>query len=254
MQRIDLEKAHWKELEHASIDMVILPWGATEPHNRHLPYGTDSLCSRAVALEALSLISEDCPLSIAVLPVMPFGVNTGQRDLNLCMSIRPSVQYRLLEEIALNLGEQKIPKLMIVNGHGGNNLKPLLRELQQKVPEVFCCFTNWWTLKDGEDYFTEPGDHAGELETSTMQYLYPELVLPLSEAGDGSSTTFKPSGLSNRAVWAPRSWSKVSSDTGVGDPVASSASKGERFFNDSAKVLAEYIADIAATDNADLYG
>ncbi len=253
MNSIDLEKAHWKELEHLAIDMAILPWGATEPHNRHLPYGTDTLCSRAVALEAVARIPEDSPLSIAVLPAMPYGVNTGQRDLNLCISIRPSLQYRLLEEIALTLREQKIPKLMIVNGHGGNNFKPLLRELQQNVPELFCCFTNWWTLKDGDEYFREQGDHAGELETSVMQYLYPELVLPLSEAGKGASRGFRPAGLSSRAVWAPREWTKVSSDTGVGNPAASSPLKAERFFTDAAKTLATYIADIAATDNSDLY-
>ncbi len=253
MRRIIVEEAHWAEVRDLSVDMALLPWGATEPHNLHLPYGTDTYCSRDVAITAVSLIPDEEDLTIAILPAVPYGVNTGQRDLNLCMSIPPSVQYLLLESIVSNLRDLGIPRLMVINGHGGNDFKPQLRELQQKIPEVFCCLANWWTIPQAEDYFSEPGDHAGELETSCMMHLHPEFVLPLSSAGEGMSIPFAPNGLADRSVWAPRHWRSATRDTGVGNPAASTAEKGERFFQDAARELAGYIAAIAAADPKSLY-
>ena len=112
---------------------------------------------------------------VVVRPTVPFGVNTGQLDLRLALNMNPSTQLALLTDIASAIAGQGVKKLLILNGHGGNDFKQMIRELQPKV-DLFICTINWWTCVKGADYFIEPGDHAGEMETSMGLAHFPELV------------------------------------------------------------------------------
>ncbi len=106
---------------------------------------------------------------------------------------------------------------------------------------------------DAKTYFDEPGDHAGELETSVMQHIVPELVLPLSDAGDGSQKRASIAALREGWVWAPRPWTRVSADTGTGNPAKASPEKGKRFFDAVAARIASFLTELAATDPATMY-
>lgn len=75
---------------------------------------------------------------------------------------------------------------MILNSHGGNDWKSIVRELGLKYPDLFLCVSNWFKAMDKTKYFEHPGDHADEMETSLVLHLRPELVLPIKEWGDGS--------------------------------------------------------------------
>src|SRR5213079_342591 len=79
-------------------DLAVLPWGATEAHNYHLPYGTDIIEAEHIASGAARLAWEK-GARIMVLPVIPFGVNTGQADIRLDMNINPSTQAAILADI-----------------------------------------------------------------------------------------------------------------------------------------------------------
>jgi creatinine amidohydrolase len=80
-----------------------------------------------------------------------------------------------------------------------------------------------------KDYFDEAfDDHVGEQETSVMMHYHPELV-DLSTAGTGESRPFNIDGLNAKTGWVPRDWSKVTTDTGVGNPLKSTAEKGARY-------------------------
>ena len=81
----------------------------------------------------------------------------------------------------------------------------------------------------GADHFDEPGDHAGEMETSIMMSLKPDLLRPLSEAGPGTARKFRIAALREGWAWAPRQWTEVTDDTGTGNPKASTVAKGEKF-------------------------
>ena len=106
---------------------------------------------------------------------------------------------------------------------------------------------------ENKKYFDEVGDHAGEMETSIMQHLYPDLVLPLVEAGDGKVNKFKVEALNNKDVWTPRRWDKISKDTGIGNPKKATAEKGKKFIEDVTTKLAEIIFDLSKTEIDDLY-
>jgi creatinine amidohydrolase len=246
-----LAETNWKTVAATDYRVAILPWGATEAHNYHLPYATDVIESEAVA--ALSAkIAWERGTRVVVLPAVPFGVNTGQLDIKLCLNMNPSTQAALLRDLVDALEGQGILKLVILNGHGGNDFRQMIRELQPRT-RVFLCSLNWYSCVDPTPWFEEPGDHAGELETSVMQHLVPELVLPLSEAGSGDRKRASIAAIREGWVWAPRPWSRVSADTGVGNPAASSAEKGARFLDAVAARISSFLIDLAATDPATLY-
>lgn len=247
-----LAESNWKNLKEASFELAILPWGATEAHNYHLPYGTDIFEADAIAAESARIAWEK-GAKVTVLPTIPFGVNTGQADILLDINLNPSTQIAILHDVITVLNRQGIKKLMVLNSHGGNNFKPLLRELGLKFPEMFLCFSNWFQSMDKSQYFDHMGDHADEMETSLMLYLKPELVLPKETWGDGASKKRKIQAFNEGWVWAERKWSAVSADTGIGNPHASTQEKGERFFQDVCQKMGEVIFDLAKINMEEFY-
>ena len=246
-----LAETNWKAAKDTSFDVAILPWGATEPHNYHLPYGTDNYESTLIA-ERAAEIAWNKGAKVIVLPTVPFGVNTGQLDLRLAVNMNPSTQLAVLTDIASSLSAQGLKKLLILNSHGGNDFRQMLRELQPRF-DFFICTINWWTCINGNDYFDEPGDHAGEMETSVMMSLAPGLLRPLSEAGAGTAKQFRVAGLREGWAWAPRKWSEVSADTGTGNPAKSTVAKGEKFLTAVTERIGGFLTDLANANIDDLY-
>lgn len=246
-----LAETTWKVVRDSRYDVAILPWGATEAHNYHLPYGTDVIESDAVAAESARR-AWDRGARVIVLPCVPFGANTGQLDIPFCLNLNPSTQAAVLADLVAVLDAHGVGKLVILNGHGGNDFKQMIRELQPKV-RLFLCTVNWYACLDARTFFVEPGDHAGELETSLVQHIAPDLALPLAEAGDGRARRFTVAGLREGWAWAPRRWTQVTDDTGTGNPAAATPDKGARYLDAVAERLAGFYVDLAAADPAHLY-
>jgi creatinine amidohydrolase len=247
-----LAETTWKALKDQSFDMAILPWGATEAHNLHLPYSTDNIATEAIVAESARL-AWDKGFRAVVLPCVPFGVNTGQLDIRINLNLKPSTQLLILDDIADVLNRHGIKKLMILNGHGGNDFKQMIRELGMKYPAMFICTCNWYQSFDNSMFFENEGGHADEMETSLMLYISPDMVLPISEAGKGEAKKFRIKALNEKWAWAERKWSEVTSDTGIGDPSLASAEKGKRCFSEVTEKLAGLIADLCKTDNNNMY-
>lgn len=248
-----LEETNWKQIKNEKYDVAILPWGATEPHNYHLPYGTDSLETEKIAEEAAEKAWKK-GAKVMVLPTIPLGVqNPGQIHLPFCLHTKPSTQILIMHDILSALNQQGIKKVVLMNGHGGNNFKPMIRELQPQFPEMFLSLIEWFTVVNPANYFEEDGDHANEMETSMLLHYFPELVLPLDEAGDGSENAPKLEGLKNKIAWAPRQWDKISDDTGVGNPKKATAEKGKKFVNAITDKIAAYFTELAHTDIDKIY-
>jgi len=250
-QPVILAQAHYKELKDATYDLALLPWGATEAHNLHLPYGTDIIESERIAGESARLAAARGAKVIA-LPPIPFGVNTGQLDIPLTINMNPSTQMAVLTDVAQSLQQQGIHKLAILNGHGGNDFRQMIREIQPRF-SLFLCTINWWVCVDPRPFFREPGDHGGELETSIMLHLAPDLVLPLPEAGSGAERKPKISAFREGWAWTPRQWTKVSADTGIGNPSAATEQKGKAYFAAVTEKIGGLLVELAAADPNDLY-
>ncbi len=247
-----LAETTWEAVRAAPFDVAVLPWGATEAHNRHLPYATDNIQAEAIAAEA-ARIAWEAGTRVVVLPAVPFGVQTGQRDLPLCLNLNPSTQALVLADLAASVADAGVGSLVVLNGHGGNDFRQTIRELQPRFPDLFLCQVHWWKVGDAAATFDVPGDHAGELETSVTMHLTPHLVRPLDEAGPGHERRFRIAALREGWAWAPRAWTEATDDTGVGDPAAATPEKGARYTAEVAHKLAAFFADLARADPSDRY-
>ncbi|MEN8138921.1 MAG: creatininase family protein [Bacteroidota bacterium] len=246
-----LKETNWKSVKDIDYKVAILPWGATEAHGWHLPYATDNYEAAMVAELAAEKAWEQ-GAKVVVLPEIPFGVNTQQMDLKLTINMNPSTQLAVLQDVIESLEKQGIEKLVVLNGHGGNDFKWIIRELQ-KDSDVFISAVNWFAIKDEDGIFDDQGDHADEMETSFMLHAYPELVLPKEEWGDGESHKLKIDALNENWAWTPREWTKATVDTGVGSPKLGTAEKGEKFIEYVTNKIAKYFVDLADADVDDLY-
>lgn len=209
--------------------MVLLPWGAMEPHNYHLPYLTDCYLSQAIALDCAEKAFEQ-GVSCMVLPPVFFGAqNPGQWNKSFCVHTRSETQKAILLDIVTSLHGQGFRKLVIVNGHGGNTFKPIIRDLAMEYPDFSIVAVDWWAVVPTQEYFEERIDeHAGEQETSVLMHYHPELV-QMEMAGDGAVAAGKIPSIAKKVGWIPRHWDEISADTGVGNPKKSTAEKGKRY-------------------------
>lgn len=247
-----LAENNWKSIKDISFEVAVLPWGATEAHNLHLPYGTDIIESDHIAAEAARMVWEQ-GTKIIVLPTIPFGINTGQFDVRLDINMNPSTQLAILRDVIQVLNRQEIFKLIIFNSHGGNDFRTMIRELGLQFPKMFLCTCNWFHAVDQKEFFENKDDHAGEMETSLIMHLVPQLVLPLSQAGDGASKKFNLTAIHEGWAWAERKWNKVTKDTGIGDPRKASAEKGKRYFMAVTEKVAKFFQEVAKAGPDDLY-
>jgi len=248
----NLSDATWGEVKkQGRFDWAILPWGSTEPHNGHLPYGTDVICSSGIACKVAEGLSK-VGIHAMALPGVPFGSqNPGQTGLPFCLHTRQETQMAILRDIVTSLKRQGIGRLLIINGHGGNSFKGMVRDLTVEDPSFLILASDWYTVLPREKYFeADIDDHAGEQETSVVMYLRPELV-KMEYAGTGESKPFAIEGLRNHVAWHPRDWSRVSVDTGIGNPAKATPEKGRRYVEDAVALYVQMLREII--EKGDLY-
>ena len=240
-------------------EVAVLPMGATEPHNLHLPYGTDTY-------EAAEIASRACQAAfqrgarVVVLPAIPYGTETNLLEFPLAMNVNPSTLAMVIRDLVDSLARHGVPKLLILNGHGGNDFKPLLRELYGQTPvKLFLC--DWYRAVSADvqrELFEEPGDHAGQMETSLALAFFPHLVATDPETGKilADQGTVKPTRLEavNRGwVSITRPWHLLTTNTGVGNPHPATAEKGRRLMDVLVERIADFLVELARTPVDDTF-
>lgn len=246
MEQYLVHEATYQQLQALRPGVAVLPWGATEAHNYHLPQGTDTMQASAIAAEAARRANEH-GAHICVLPAVPFGNNGQQLDQTATIHIRTTTALAILRDVLMSLKIQGIHKTVILNSHGGNEFKPLIRDLTHELG-VFICVMNWWQMSPEfvRSIIELPGDHADELETSLIMHLRPDLV-DLSKAGPGEKKSFAIPELSSPGVWTPRPWSRTHPDTGCGNPSRATPAKGKLIFEHISQQIADLLLKIEHT-------
>jgi creatinine amidohydrolase len=232
-------------------DVAVLPFGATEPHNLHLPYGTDTFQVEVVADRACARATE-AGARVVLLPTIPYGTETNQMHFPLAMNVNPSTMARVINDLVDSLAVHGIRKCVLLNGHGGNDFKWLLREMHRTTPvHLFLC--NWYRLApDHHGVFDDPGDHAGEMETSMGLAHFPDRVA-LDQADDGAMARTRFDAVNRGWVDITRPWHLLTTNSGAGDPRAATAAKGETFTGVVVERLAAFLADLAASPLDDTF-
>ena len=229
-------------------EVAVLPFGATEPHNLHLPYGTDNFEVEAVGRRVCERAYR-AGAAVTLLPTMPYGVNTNHLKIPgaVACSVTPTTLLRLITDLVESLERQGVRKLVLLNGHGGNELKPWTRELHHRT-SVFLCVCDWFRMATDlyRDLFDRPGEHADEVETSLGLAFFPQWLRP-ELADDGAAKPSRFEAINRGWVSITRPWHLVSASTGLGDPRAATADKGRRLMDVVVQRLSEFLVQLAAS-------
>jgi creatinine amidohydrolase len=188
--------AKWEELTgpdfvtaiHQSQGVCVLPFGILEKHGAHLPIGTDLLDVRFAVMNA---VHQEYAV---VFPEYYFGqiFEAQQQPGTIAYSL--STQLTLLQETVKEMARNGCKKVLIVNGHGGNNsLLPLFGQAQLATPRDYVVYV--FGLPNLEvpgrpALKTQMDMHGGERETSLMLVARPDLV-HLDRAGQQSGADQK---------------------------------------------------------------
>lgn len=227
-------------------EVAVLPFGATEPHNLHMPYGTDIYQVDLLAQRACERAYRQ-GARVVLLPTVPFGVNTNHLRVPgaVTCSVTPTTLLHLLTDLVDSLERQGVAKLLLLNGHGGNELKTLTRELHHRT-RVFLCVCDWYRMAADlyPQIFDKPGEHADEVETSLGLAFFPDLVRP-ELADDGAARPSRFDAINRGWVGITRPWHLVSANTGLGDPRAATAEKGRRLMDVLVERLSGFLVELA---------
>lgn len=232
--------------DRAPSDVAVLPFGATEPHNLHLPYGTDTFQVDVIADRSCAEAHER-GASVVRLPTIPYGTETNQARFPLAMNLSPTTLAAAVGDLVASLAASGTRKCVLLNGHGGNDLKWMLRQMYGSTPvHLFLC--NWYKMAADrhEGLFVDPGDHAGELETSMGLAHFAGLV-HLDRADAGALTPCRLDAVNRGWVELTRPWHLLTTNTGAGDPRPATAEKGRALTEIVVARLAAFLVELAAS-------
>ncbi len=230
-------------------NVAILPLGATEPHNLHLPYATDTLIATAIGERICEAAHHD-GAKVVLLPTIPYGTETNMHALPLAMNVDPTTLYQVIADLLQSLVDTGIEKVMLLNCHGGNAMKPLLRELCDKSPaHLFLC--NWFQMVEDltGQIFEHEEDHAGEMETSLGLAYFPDLVVHNEDgslrADAGATRPFRFAALEKGWIDITRPWHLLTTNTGAGNPHEASAEKGLQLMDVLVDRLGTFLVELS---------
>lgn len=242
----DLTATNLRRIKTRRYEVAVLPVGATEAHNWHLPEGLDVRHSTHIAQRCCASAWEQCQ-SVVCLPAIPYGVDCNLMAFPLSLHVSQATLDALVRDIIVALHHHGLRKVVLLNGHGGNDFVPLIRQVQSDLPvHVFIC--NWWTV--GADRYREifelPDDHAGEMETSVALALCPELV-ELEHAGDGAAPPPRFEALQKGWVRTSRDFGRLNDHCAVGDPRRATAEKGQKYLDLVCERITTFLVELART-------
>ncbi len=228
-------------------EVAVLPFGAMEPHNLHMPYGTDNFEVEAIGERACERAYQ-AGARVLLLPAVPYGVNTNHLQVPgaVACSLTPTTLLHVITDLVDSLERQGVRKLVLLNGHGGNELKPLMRELHHRT-RIFLSLCDWYRMATDlyPQIFEQPGEHADEVETSLGLAFFPEFV-KLELADEGAARPSRLDAINRGWISITRPWHLVTSNTGLGNPFPATAEKGSRLMEVVVDRLAKYLIDLAA--------
>jgi len=252
-----LAETNYAHIRDHEYEVAVLPFGATEPHNLHLPYGTDIF--EAGTVGELACEEAHCRgANVVLLPTLPYGTQTNMREFPLAMNLNPSTLQLVVSDLVESVADAGIFKLLLLNSHGGNEFKPVLRELMDETPvQLFLC--NWYQMFDDvyDEIFDAREDHAGEMETSFALRYFPELVGKNEDgtliADEGLARPLKFEALQKGWVQLSRPWHLLTTNAGSGNPHMATAQKGEQMMKIVVDRLATFLKELSDAELDDAF-
>jgi creatinine amidohydrolase len=212
---------------------AIIPVGSLEQHGSHLPVSTDSLIAEYISRMVAEMVGA------FVLPVVSYGVSFEHKPM-FNVSLRNSTLSTMICDACVSLAENRIRQIILINGHHGNMgaLQYIAQELAGRIPKTVHVHTiHYWHMMKSEF------DHAGEVETSLVLAIAPELVR-MDRAAPNSKRLSKSKAAYSSITNAPGSFPRITGNGVWGDPRKATAEKGNKLIQEVTARLAKTITEL----------
>ncbi len=229
---------------------VVMPIAATEQHGPHLPLATDRMIGEHFCRELNQRIPED----VLILPIVAVGCSEHHTDFAGSLSVQHETFLKQLLDVAQCVDKYGFKNLLAFNSHGGNQAigQSFVEIFGYRHPQCRVALATWWRIADTElrqISDTGPGGtgHAGELETSLMLLIAPELVKTDQIQPKANVPDFKWAEgdlLSGPRLSLYRRMKEKTPIGAFGEAAAGSREKGERVTSAVGSALEEIIMDL----------
>lgn len=254
-----LPRRFWHEMTHEEFltldpatTVAVLPVAAIEQHGPHLPVYVDACINQGVVARAIELASPDLPFT--VLPMMPVGKSNEHLSYPGTLTFSAATLTAMWTELGEAVHRAGLRKILFVNSHGGQPqiMEVVCRELRVRLGMVAVAY-GWFSrgVPDGlySDEERRWGIHAGDIETSIMLHLRPDLV-QMDKAAN-----FRPTMADMAATYStlnrigPASVAWMAQDLhpsgAAGDASVATADKGRITVDNAAQKLVTVIEEVS---------
>jgi creatinine amidohydrolase len=249
-----LENARWADLAGLADRTFVVPLGSLEQHGPHLPVFTDSLIVSHVARR----VEEQRTQEIVMLPVEWLGHSPHHRRFG-CVSLDFAPYVEMICGICRSLVEIGARKILLLNGHGGNDTpcKAAQRELKSEfedLPELYIVYAAYWNL--AADRFNQirssPAGgmgHACEMETSILLAKNSGLVdmQKARQGGPGPHMGYRVTDMLKPLPFSLiNEFDEISTNGVIGMPELATAEKGEQFLDAAVHAVVALLDEMRA--------
>jgi creatinine amidohydrolase len=238
-----------------SVPIAILPLGAHEQHGPHLPFETDALIAQHVA----ERLRDAAPASVTVelLPVESVGYSIEHMDVTGTRTLGFDEAVNRWIEIAGQCAARGLRRLMLLNAHGGNSPLLTIVATEARVRFNMLVVATSWTRFGFPAELIAPEDkafdiHAGDIETSVMLAIHPDLVRMDAIADFPSRQAEYARRFTHLRAYGPHAFGWKMNDLNLegaaGNASRATAEKGEVMLDHAVGGLTELLADMAEFD------
>lgn len=252
MKRYQFSAYSWQEVGEMDRGntTILIPLGSTEQEGSHLPLGVDTFVAESLANE----VAKETDALVG--PSLPLGYSEWFMEFSGTISLKFETVTQVLREYTSCLIHHGFRKLIFINGHTGNSaaVDVVARECTMSQSARIAMVEIWKIAnslaKDIPDLKEKAFKHAGEIMTSVMLYLHPDMVtmdrarVEYVKSGQGpfkAKSSLGPAEFKGLEIRLYERAEKLTESGIMGDPLSSTEQKGEEIFNRLKAYLVELV-------------